>query len=220
MKKFNYVCSFLVVITLSIFIITLGQNIAARTSGTYLYYFNDTRVVESLYTSHTNSQMADDIAGFINSWRPEEFQVYDNTGYDLQGIFSAGDSDNMLAAKRALDFSLIVCIVCLIITAAIYVYFLKNDFKLALRKRIKLCWLLTAAMLIVEGFLLLSEQGRQWLASFAGLEALSENSALKVILGGDFIGMMAFFVIAYTLVAVLAISYLTFVLTKPPRLFY
>ena len=32
--------------------------------------------------------------------------------------------------------------------------------------------------------------------------------------------MMAFFVIAYTLVAVLAISYLTFVLTKPPRLFY
>ena len=146
MKKFNYVCSFLVVITLSLFMITLGQNIAARTSGTYLYYFNDTRVVESLYTSHTNSQMADDIAGFINSWRPEEFQVYENTGYDLQGIFSTEDSDNMLAAKRALDISLIVCIVCLIITAAIYVYFLKNDFKLALRKRIKLCWLLTAAI--------------------------------------------------------------------------
>ena len=119
-----------------------------------------------------------------------------------------------------MDFSLIACAVCLIITVAIYVYFLKNNFKQALRKRIKLCWLLTAAMLIVEGFLLLSEQGRQWLASFAGLEALSENSALKVILGGDFIGMMAFFVIAYTLVAVLAISYLTFVLTKPPRLFY
>lgn len=79
MRKFNYVCSFLLVITLSVFIITLGQNITARTSGTYLYYFNDTRVVEGLYTEYTSSQMADEIAGFMNSWRPDEFQVYENS---------------------------------------------------------------------------------------------------------------------------------------------
>ena len=220
MRKFNYVCSFLLVITLSVFIITLGQNITARTSGTYLYYFNDTRVVEGLYTEYTSSQMADEIAGFMNSWRPDEFQVYENTGYDLQGIFSDRDSDNMLIAKTALDMSLIVCIVCLIISASIYVYFLKNDFKLVIRKRLKAVWIVTGILLVCESLLFMTEQGVRRLTSFMGLEALGDNSPLASILGADFINMAGFFVILYTLVATIAISYLTYVLTKPPRIFY
>lgn len=183
MRKFNYVCSFLLVITLSVFIITLGQNITARTSGTYLYYFNDTRVVEGLYTEYTSSQMADEIAGFMNSWRPDEFQVYENTGYDLQGIFSDRDSDNMLIAKTALDISLIVCIVCLIISASIYVYFLKNDFKLVIRKRLKAVWIVTGILLVCESLLFMTEQGVRRLTSFMELEALGDNSPLASILG-------------------------------------
>ena len=53
-----------------------------------------------------------------------------------------------------------------------------------------------------------------------GLEPLKENSLLSIILGEDFIHMAGFFVIGYTLIAVLAISYLTYALTKPPRIFY
>ncbi len=220
MRKFNYVCSFLLVITLSVFIITAGQNISARTSGTYLYYFNDTRAVNNLGTEYTSSQMADEIAGFMNSWRPDEFQVYENTGYDMQGIFSARDSGNMLRVKTALDISLVICLVSLIITVSIYVYFLKNDFKLVLRKRLKASWAVTAAMLIIEGFLLMSEKGVGWLASFIGLESLSDNSLLSAILGGDFVNMAGFFVMAYTFAVAAALSYLTYVLTKPPRIFY
>lgn len=220
MRKFNYVCSFLLVITLSLFIITLGHNIVARTSGTYLYYFNDTRVVESLYTEYTNSEMADEIAGFMNSWRPEEFQIYENTGYDMQGIFGSKDSYNMLKVKTALDISLVICIVSMLITAAIYVYFLKNDFKLALRKRLKAVWIVTAALLAAESFMLMSSSGVKKISSFLGLEALSDNSPLATVLGGDFISMSGYFVIAYTAVAAIAISYLTYVLTKPPRIFY
>lgn len=220
MKKFNYVCSYLLVITLSLFMITLGQNIVARTSGTYLYYFNDTRVVDRLYTEFTNSQMADEIASFMNSWRPKEFQIYENTGYDMQGIFGNADSDNMLTAKTVMDISFIICLVCLILTVSIYVYFLKNDFKLVLRKRLKATWIVSALLLACEGFVLLSDGGRRWLAPFVGLEPLKENSLLSIILGEDFIHMAGFFVIGYTLIAVLAISYLTYVLTKPPRIFY
>ena len=220
MRQFNYVCSFLLVITLSVFIITAGQNITARTSGTYLYYFNDTRAVDSLGAEYTSSQMADEIAGFMNSWRPDEFQVYENTGYDMQGIFSAKDSDNMLKAKTAMDISLIICLVSLIITVSIYVYFLKNDFKLVLRKRLKAVWIVTAVLLAFEGFLLMSGKGVKWLASFIGLGPLSDNSLLSVILSEDFVNMSSFFVIAYTIVAAIALSYLTYVLTKPPRIFY
>ena len=70
--------------------------------------------------------MADEIAGFMNSWRPDEFQVYENTGYDMQGIFSAKDSDNMLKAKTAMDISLIICLVSLIITAVYICLFFKK----------------------------------------------------------------------------------------------
>lgn len=220
MRKFNYVCSFLLVITLSLFIITLGSNIVARTSGTYLYHFNDTRVVESIYTEYTNSEMADEIAGFMNSWRPDEFQVYENTGYDMQGIFGKKDSSNMLKVKTAVDISFAVCLVCLIITVSIYVYFLKNDFKLALRKRLKAVWIVTALLLVAESFMLMSGRGRGWLTSVIGLETLPDNSLLLTILGADFIRMSGFFVIAYTIVACAALSYLTYVLTKPPRIFY
>lgn len=164
--------------------------------------------------------MADEIAGFMNSWRPDEFQVYENTGYDMQGIFSAKDSDNMLKAKTAMDISLIICLVSLIITVSIYVYFLKNDFKLVLRKRLKAVWIVTAVLLAFEGFLLMSGKGVKWLVSFIGLEPLSDNSLLSVILSEDFVNMSGFFVIAYTIVAAIALSYLTYVLTKPPRIFY
>lgn len=220
MRKFNYVCSFLLVITLSLFIITLGHNITARTSGTYLYYFNDTRVVDSLYTSYSSSQIADEIAGFMNSWMPDEFQIYEDTGYDMQGIFSDSDSDNMLAAKRAMDISLIVCIICLIITVSIYVYFLKNDFKLVLRKRLRFVWIFTGALLICESLLTMTDKGVRWLASITGIKDAGDNSLLNAILGADFINMAGVFDILYTLVATIAISYLTFVLTRPPRIFY
>lgn len=220
MRKFNYVCSFLLVVTLTLFIITAGQNIVARTSGTYLYYFNDTMAVDRLYTTYTSSAMSKEISGFINSWAPDEFQVYEDTGYDMQGIFRSEDSDNMLRAKFALDISLVVCLVSFILTAAIYVYFLRNNFKLVLRKRLKATWAASAFLLICEGILLMSGKGVKWLGDFIGLEPLRENSPLSVILGEDFINMAGFFVIAYTLAVAAALSYLTYVLTKPPRIFY
>lgn len=220
MRKFNYICSFLLIVTLSVFIITAGQNVLARTSGTYLYYFNDTRAADSLYTEYPSSVIADKIAEFMNSWRPSEFQIYEDTGYDMQGIFSDEDSENMLRVKMIMDISLAVCIVCLIITVSIYVYFLKNDFKLVLRKRLKAVWAVVAVVLPAEGFLTMSGSGVRWLGSLAGLEPLSENSSLRIILGEDFINMAGIFVIAYTAAIAAALSYLTYILTRPPRIFY
>lgn len=156
----------------------------------------------------------------MNSWRPEEFQVYDDTGYDMQGIFSERDSDNMLAVKKAADISLIVCIVSLIITVAIYVYFLKNDFKLVLRRRLWVVTGFTAVLLIGETILTKTSAGVSFLMNVIGLETLLDNSALRVLLGGDFISMAGTFLVLYTLAAFFAVFYVTRVLTKPPRIFF
>ena len=108
MKKFNIFCSLLVIFTMAISIIALGQNITLRTTSTYTYYFNDTYVVSDVSSEYVNSEMSDMVAGFFNSWNPEEFQIYEDTGYDIEGIFDEKDSHNMLAIKRALDISFVL----------------------------------------------------------------------------------------------------------------
>ena len=220
MRKFNYICSFIVILTMSLFIVTLGQNIVMRTSGTYLYHFNDTRVVNNIYTDYTNSEMAEEMADFMNSWRPKEFQIYEDTGYDLEGIFDEKDGQNMMAVKHFMDMSFVVCVVSLIISMAIYGYFLKNDFKLVLRNRFKFTAILTLVVLAGEAVLLYTQVGVKWMSAFIGLNSLSEDSALEIILGGNFVPLAATFLMIYTLVIFAAVSYLTWVLTKPPRIFY
>ena len=220
MRKFNMFCSFALVLFMTLLIITVGQNAVLRTSAGYTFYFNDTRVVDSLGVNYSNSEMSQEITSFMNSWRPEDFQVYDDTGYDMQGIFSERDSDNMLAVKKAADISLIVCIVSLIITVAIYVYFLKNDFKLVLRRRLWVVTGFTAVLLIGETILTKTSAGVSFLMNVIGLETLLDNSALRVLLGGDFISMAGTFLVLYTLAAFFAVFYVTRVLTKPPRIFF
>jgi hypothetical protein len=72
---------------MAISIIALGQNITLRTTATYTYYFNDTYVVSYVSSEYVNSEMSDKIAGFFNSWNQKEFQIYEDTGYDIEGIF-------------------------------------------------------------------------------------------------------------------------------------
>lgn len=220
MRKFNIFCSLIIVFTMTLAIITLGQNIAVRTTGAYTFYFNDTRVVDIVFNEYTNSEVSDQISGFMNSWRPDKFQIYEDTGYDLEGIFDGKDSHNMLAFKKAADISLVLCIVSLIITVAIYVHFLKNDFKMVLRKRIKVTGGLVALLLAAEVFLLKTKTGIGFLMSVGGLEKLAETSALKTLLGGEFLSMAGNFLLGYTLIAYFVTLYVTLVLTKPPRIFF
>lgn len=153
-------CSVLVIFTAAIFVVTLAQNIVFRTADIYLFYFNDSRAVDQIYTTLDNSEMADEIAAFMNSWNPEEFQVYEDTGYDLQGIFTEDESKNMLIVKKWLDCSAAIMVVSLILTAAIYTYFLKNDYKKALRDRYKISIGLIPAAIVVTAALTITN-GRQ-----------------------------------------------------------
>ena len=63
-----------------------------------------------------------------------------------------------------------MCIVSLIITVAIYVYFLKNDFKLVLRRRLWVVTGFTAVLLIGETILTKTSAGVSFLMNVIGLE--------------------------------------------------
>lgn len=220
MRKFNFFCSLVLILSTTLMIITAGQNLVMRTSAGYTYYFNDTGVVAKISDKYTNSQMSKEITSFMNSWRPDEFQIYEDTGYDIEGIFGKHDSDNMLAVKKMADISLVLFAVSTIITAAIYIYFIRNDFKLVLRKRIAVTGILTVILCGTEIILLRTHAGISFLMNVAGIETLPSYSPLKSLLGGEFLGMAGIFLLIYTAVVLIGIVYLTLTLTKKPRIFY
>lgn len=219
-KKFNIFCSLVVVLTLTISIIAIAQNITLRTTAPYTFYFNDTYVVSQVSSEYVNSEMSGMIADFFNSWNPEEFQIYEDTGYDIEGIFDEKDNHNMLTIKRAMDISLVLAIVSLIVTIAIYVYFLKNDYKAVLRNRFKTSAIICAVILVCEMFLLNTEKGIAIISKTLGLKMLEADSNLATLLGDGFIALADNFLFGFTIFVFLVAGYITHMLTKPPRIFF
>lgn len=220
MKIFRVICSVLVVLTTSLCIVTAAQNITLRTSDIYLFYFNDSGAVNRIYTDLTNSEMADGIAAFMNSFRPEEFQIYEDTGYDMQGIFETDESDSMMLVKKWVDISLIVCLVSLILTAAIWFWLLREGYKKLLRNRSYLSIVLSGALIAGSFVFVSTHNGRLWLADRIGLVIPEETTTLTILLGNDFISMANTFYVIIALILLAISTYAMLRLTRPPRIFY
>ena len=220
MKIFNRICSVILIFTISAFIISVSQNLIFRTSGVYGFYFNDSRVVDTIYTSLGNNEMADEIASFMRAWRPEKFEVLEYTGYDYESVFTEEDSDIMMSAKKALDISGIICIISLIISAAIYTHLLNQEEKKKVSNGFKAGFVMTLALAAGETVMMVTNGGRAKAAELLNLIDLPAESQLLEILGADFIQMAAFFVLGLTLIILAFITYVTIVITKPPRIFY
>jgi len=219
-KKFNFFCSLIVILTMTVCIIGIAQNITLRTTATYTFHFNDTYVVSDVSSEYANAEMSNMLANFFNSWNPKEFQIYEDTGYDIEGIFDAKDGYNMMTIKRALDISLIAVIVSLVITVSIYYYFLKHDYKPVLRNRFKVSAGLSVIILVGEMILLNTEKGLGFMSKTLGLKILEDDSNLLTLLGGDFIDIASGFLFGFTVLVFLFAGYITHVLTKPPRIFF
>lgn len=220
MKKFNMACSVVAVITIALFLVTLSQNMTVRTTEVYSFYFNDSQAVSRLYTELSSTEIADGIADFMNSWRPEEFQIYEDTGYDLQGIFDEDEGYNMMCVKRCVDISTALGLAALLLTLAIYWHLIRCDEKKKLRNSFRVALVISTGVSIAEFVALRSESGRAWLAEMLKLTELDENSALMTILGPDFISMAAVFFAILAVIVLAIFTYINYRLTRPDRIFY
>lgn len=220
MKAFRMLCSILVIFTTALCVTTAAQNLILRTSDVYLFYFNDSGAVNRVYTSLSNSEMADGIADFMNSWRPKEFQVYEDTGYDLQGIFTEAESDNMMLIKKWLDISLTICLLSLIVSAAICVWLLRSGYKKLMRSRTYAIIALSSAFSVASFAFVSTHNGRLWLADKIGLMLPEDTTTLSILLGNDFISMANTFFMILAIVLLALTSYILLRLTRPPRIFY
>ncbi len=220
MGRFKTLSSIIIVIMIPVLVITLSLNIGFRLPDVYLFYFNDSRVVDGLYTSLSSTEMADALADFMNSFRPEEFQVMEDTGYDQLGIFDGRDSYNMLMLKSVIDITSMLCVVALILLVIIYAVNIKNDEKKVLRIAF---WPAAGLTVILSGLLFMAvhlENIREGLFRLIGMRTWADGSKLAELLSGDFWGMMAIFLLAISLILTGLVAYLHYRLTRPPRIFY
>ena len=220
MKIFNIICSIIVIFTAALFILSFSQNLLFRSADVYNFYFNDSRAVDRVYTNLTSREMAEEIAGFMNSWRPEKFEVLEDTGYDMESVFTEEESVNMMAAKRLMDISCVVCIVSMIATVAIYVHFLRDGKKKVLSDMFKVSIFLVLGGIIAEIWLMATNEGRSRVMELTGMIDLGEEAQIAILLGSDFLNMAAIFLVVLTIVVLAVCTYVNRVLTKPPRIFY
>ncbi len=220
MRKGSILLSILVTVTITVFLLTLSQNAVVRTSEVYSFYFNDSAAVSKLYVDITSSDFANDIAHFFNSWRPSEFQIYEDTGYDLQGIFDEDDSYNMLRVKKWIDISALLCTISLIVTVGIYWHMIKSGCKKLLRNSFRVAAVCGGLITVCETVVLLTNKGRLWLCEIAKMTELAEDSKLLMVLGHEFMSTAAIFLIIMSLVIFGLAIYINYRLTKPPRIFY
>ena len=182
MRNRNILLSVLAVITVTVFLVTLSQNLVVRTAEVYSFYFNDSSAVSKLYVDFTNNEFADEIVRFMNSWKPDEFQIYEDTGYDMQRIFDEDESYNMMCVKKWVDISLIMCIVSFILTVAIYWYLIvKENEKKLLRRGFRFAAVIGAVISATEVFLFLSSRGRHFLADSMNMITLPEDAKLLTV---------------------------------------
>ena len=220
MKIFNRICSIIVIFTAALFILSFSQNLLFRSADVYNFYFNDSRAVDRVYTNLTSREMAEEIAGFMNSWRPEKFEVLEDTGYDMESVFTEEESVNMMAAKRLMDISCVVCIVSMIATVAMYVHFLRDGKKKVLSDMFKVSIFLVLGGIIAEIWLMATNEGRSRVMELTGMIDLGEEAQIAILLGSDFLNMAAIFLVVLTIVVLAVCTYVNRVLTKPPRIFY
>ena len=210
MRNRNILLSVLAVITVTVFLVTLSQNLVVRTAEVYSFYFNDSSAVSKLYVDFTNNEFADEIVRFMNSWKPDEFQIYEDTGYDMQRIFDEDESYNMMCVKKWVDISLILCIVSFILTVA----------KKLLRRGFRFAAVIGAVISATEVFLFLSNRGRHFLADSMNMITLPEDAKLLTVLGPEFMSTAVIFLVIVSAAVFGVAIYVNYRLTRSPRIFY
>ena len=219
-SRFKMICSVVLVISVVMVTVCLGQSVIFRTPDAYQFYFNDSQCVDRLYTSLTSSEMADEIASFMNSFRPEEFQVNDNTGYDELPIFDSRDSYNMVVLKKTVDISGIFCVVGLILIVAVYIWFLREDEKKLLRRAHLIGAGISLAVIAVQAAVMSAPGLRTSWYRLWGMRAAAADSRLAMIMGDAFWSSFTVFLTGMCLIILLVLTYINYRITRPPRIFF
>lgn len=220
MRKFNYFCSIILVVTLPLMIVILSSNLILRVSATYVFHFNDSQVISEVPYNVEGTEFADAIASYWSSFDDEPFQVYEDNGLFKDKVFEEDEQAVMEKAKYVLNIELAAGILCLVLSTGIYIYLLKSGFGLALRNRYKVCTGVTIGLLVLQLVCWFTKGFRLWLYdTFIGI-SLHKDSVLALILGDPSFKTYMLFATIFGAAMLAILTYVHHSITRPDRMFY
>ncbi|MEF9922710.1 MAG: hypothetical protein RR313_04430 [Anaerovoracaceae bacterium] len=220
MRKLNYFSSIALVIVMPLAILIIVSTLTLRLPAVYQFHFNDSQVLNEIPYNISGDQMSSEIAGYFSSFSSDNFQVYEDNGIYQDPVFDLLDVEAMGKARIVGNIGMGIGFACLLLVVGIYIILIKNGYKLALRSRYKIVLPISLALLILQVILVSKGSIRTWLYSNLIGVKLAKDSILNIVLGGAFFHTYILFSILIGVVVIGLISYITFRLTKPPRIFY
>ena len=209
----------LLIILLPIAIVTLSGNGTLRVSSTYGYHFNDIQASGLVDSSLSNTELAEVIAGYFNSFSDEEFQIYEQNGEFLDPVFDKQETDVMQKSKTLLKWTLIGGGVVFLVAIILYVYLLFTGEKRLLRNSGIIAVAVTVGCSIAKMILVGNTAIRAKLyAKYIGI-VLNDESSLKMILGSPMERIYLVFSSLVTVAILIAFLYIHLGLTKERGMF-
>lgn len=220
MRRLNFFFSIVFTITLPLMIVILSSTVVLRVSETYNYHFNDSEVLDKIDYSIKGSEMSSAVTSFLSPFNDDKFQAYEVNGKYKDPIFKVDEQDVMKKAKRVLNIELAASIILTAVTIGIYVYFIKNKYKAAIRKRFFIGCGISGALIIANIVCFSIRAFRLWLYnSLIGI-SLKKTATLTTVLGDPFFKTYVLFTTLLAIIVLGVYIYINHKYTKPDRIFY
>ena len=173
----------LLIILLPLAVIVLSGNGVLRASLSYSYHFNDIQASNLVDSSLNNTELAEEITGYFNSFGDEEFQIYEQNGEFMDPAFDNLEVMAMKRAKQLLKWTLIAGGIFFVMFVAVYIYLALRGEKRYLRISGIAAVVSTIIALIVKCVLISNDSFRANLYERFINIALNEEATLRLILG-------------------------------------
>lgn len=220
MRRLNYLHYTVLIILIPIVIVILSSNLVLRFQETYVFHFNDSQVVNKLYTDITPTEFADEIASYWSSFSKNEFQIYEENAIFKDELFGKKEVQVMGLMKKIVNIQLLTGLLFSIIIFFIYRRIYMNKHHAALHRLGYISGAITLAVVVLVNILLRIGAVRSGLYNLLIGVELSKKCALVTLLGGSFYKVFLIF-FSITAVALLGLLfYINYNLTKDKRLFY
>ena len=219
MRRLNLIWSIAIVIVLPIAIILLAGNVVLRVPATYTYHFNDSQAVGEVGSSITGTEFADEIAGYFNSIKSEEFQIYEENGEFKDPVFDEVESSVMRKCKSTMIWTLFLGIVLFGLSIALYLYLMMTLERPVLRFVGFLSLGVSFLDVLIVGFLIMRSSFRAFLyEKFIGI-SLGKETTFHILLGSPFEKSYLIFSSVLAIVIICILLYIHYSVTRERRLF-
>lgn len=220
MNGLRKVYSILLMIIIPVLIVLIGLNFSMRSQEVFSYYLNDSQALDYTTLSLSSNELSEQLSDFSWGLFSDEIDITENAGYMDDPVFDDTEAEVLFDIRDILTKSFLLMMGLLGILVILYIYFIKKEYKDQLFFTCKVASVISIVASIVTTLVIASDSiVHRLYESYIGI-SLGKDSILRILFTkGDFAGAIAVAQLGIGLIALGILFYITWRLTKPPRIY-